>query len=71
MSSVIGFFRRQFLPLGLLTVAFVGILRPEPGIFMVRLPTQYVAVSIIFVCSGLMLRTDEMHAAFSAWRATA
>ncbi len=71
MSSVIGFFKRQFLPLGLLTVAFVGILRPEPGMFMVRLPTQYVAVSIIFVCSGLMLRTDEMHAAFSAWRATA
>ena len=39
--------------------------------FMGRLPTQYVAVSLIFVCAGLMLRTDEMHAAFSAWQATA
>ena len=37
---------------------------------MAGLPTQYAAVSVIFVCSGLMLRTDEIHAAFAAWGAT-
>ena len=37
---------------------------------MGTLPTQYVAVSIIFFCSGLLLRTDEIQAAFSAWRAS-
>lgn len=38
---------------------------------MGQLPTQYVAVSAIFVCSGLLLRTDEIRAALRAWGATA
>lgn len=71
MAAIAGFLRRQMLPLGLLTVAAVGLLWPEPGRAMGRLPTQYVAVSIIFVCSGLLLRTEEIRAALTAWRASA
>ena len=59
------------LPVGLVLVALAGMLWPEPGRVMGRLPTQYVAVSIIFICSGLLLRTDEIRAALHAWPATA
>jgi len=70
MRAVLGFLRRQMLPAGLITVAFIGLVWPEPGRYMGRLPTQYVAVSIIFICSGLVLRTADVRAAFSAWPAT-
>ena len=59
------------LPVGLVLAAVVGLVWPEPGRAMGRLPTQYVAVSVIFVCAGLLLRTDEIRAALSAWTATA
>lgn len=71
MTRVAWFLWRQFLPVGLITVAVVGVLLPAPGRFMAGLPTQHVAVAIIFVCAGLRLRTDEIRAALSAWRATA
>jgi len=64
------FLLQQNLPLGLLLAALVGILAPAPGQAMARLPTQHVAVSIIFVCAGLRLRTDHVWAALGAWRAT-
>jgi len=70
MRRLLSFLRKQFLPAGLVTVAFIGLIFPAPGQFMATLPTQYVAVSIIFICSGLVLRTDEIHAALSAWSAT-
>lgn len=65
-----GFLRRQMLPVGLVTVALIGLVWPAPGRAMAAWPTQYVAVSIIFLCSGLLLRTDEIRAALSAWPAT-
>ncbi len=71
LIRVTGFLQRQMLPVGLVLAAVVGLVWPEPGRAMGRLPTQYVAVSIIFVCAGLLLRTDEIRAALSAWRATA
>lgn len=64
------FLQKQFLPVGLVCVALVGLSTPGPGIYMATLPTQYVAVSIIFFISGLLLRTDEILAAISAWPAT-
>ena len=70
MSAIVQFLKRQFLPTGLLIVAFIGGVNPEAGLYMAALPTQYVAVSVIFACSGLMLRTDEITAAFTAWPAT-
>jgi sodium/bile acid cotransporter 7 len=70
MTSVLDFLRRQLLPVGLLSVAVVGLVWPSPGRAMGHLPTQYIAVSAIFVCAGLLLRTDEIRAAFRAWRAT-
>ncbi len=70
MSGILSFLRRQMLPVGLITVALIGLLWPTPGRAMAELPTQYVAVSIIFLCSGLLLRTDEILAAISAWPAT-
>lgn len=70
MSALTGFLRRQLLPVGLVTVALIGLVWPEPGRWMATLPTQYVAVSIIFLISGLLLRTDEIRAALSAWPAT-
>ncbi len=66
---MLGFLQRQFLPIGLLAVAAVGFFFPRPGLYMAELPTQYVAVSIIFLLSGLMLKTDEAHAALVAWKA--
>ena len=64
------FLQKQYLPVGLVTVALIGLLLPGPGIYMAALPTQYIAVSIIFFISGLLLRTDEILAAVSAWPAT-
>jgi len=64
------FLQKQFLPVGLVSVALVGLTLPAPGIYMASLPTQYIAVSIIFFISGLLLRTDEILAAVSAWPAT-
>ena len=70
MTGPLSFIRKHFLPIGLVTVALVGFAFPAPGLYMADLPTQYVAVTVIFLCSGLMLRTDEVHAALSAWSAT-
>ena len=70
MTGFFDLLRRQMLPVGLLTVALVGLLWPTPGRAMGRLPTQYIAVSAIFVCAGLLLRTDEISAALRAWRAS-
>jgi sodium/bile acid cotransporter 7 len=70
MAGLVDFLRRQMLPVGLLTVAGIGLMWPMPGRVMGQLPTQYIAVSAIFVCSGLLLRTDEIRAALRAWRAT-
>ena len=64
------FVRNQFLPLGLAVAALSGAVAPAPGQYMAALPTQQVAVVIIFFCSGLLLRLDEVKAALTAWRAT-
>jgi len=69
MSRILSTLQRQLLPLGLITVAAIGILLPRPGQFMAHLPTQYVAVATIFVCSGLLLRLQDLRAALSAWPA--
>ncbi len=66
---MLDFLQRQFLPVGLLGGAVVGFFFPRPGLYMAELPTQYVAVSLIFFLSGLMLKTDEVHAALAAWKA--
>ena len=65
------FIQKQFLPLGLLLVAFAGIFVPGPGIFMAALPTAYFVVSIIFFISGLLLKTNEIWKAIYAWQGTA
>jgi len=64
------FIQKQFLPLGLILVAVAGIFLPEPGIFMASLPTANFVVSIIFFISGLLLKTDEIWEAVSAWQGT-
>jgi sodium/bile acid cotransporter 7 len=51
-------------------VALAGLAMPQPGIYMAQLPTQYIAVNVIFLLAGLLLRTDEILAAVSAWPAT-
>ncbi len=70
VQRVARFLRRQFLPVGLVIVAVAGILYPAPGRYMAGLPTQNIAVSVIFVCAGLRLRTDEIRKALAAWSAT-
>ena len=70
MQRLTEFISKQILPIGLLTDAIVGLVFPQPGRYLATLPTQYVAVSVIFFLSGLMLRTEEMFAALSAWRGT-
>jgi sodium/bile acid cotransporter 7 len=70
MSRLLGFLKKQFLPVGLVVVALVGFVFPAPGLYMDTLPTQYIAVTFIFLLSGLMLRTDEIRAALSAWSGT-
>ncbi len=71
MSRVLSTLQRQLLPLGLIAAAVIGILLPCAGQFMAHLPTQYVAVATIFVCSGLLLRTQDLRAALSGWPAAA
>ncbi len=70
MSRLLGFLKKQFLPVGLIAVAVLGFVFPAPGLYMAGLSTQHIAVTLIFLCSGLMLRTDEVHAALSAWSGT-
>jgi len=68
---MLSFLKKQFLPVGLITVALIGFFFPAPGLYMAQWPiAQFVAVAIIFVCSGLVLRTDEIRAALSAWSAS-
>ena len=64
------FLKKQFLPIGLVLAAVVGIAYPAAGVKAAAMPTQYVAVFLIFLCSGLMLRTAEIRAALSAWSGT-
>ena len=66
----LGLLQSQFLPIGLVTAAGVGVFFPTPGQYMAELPTQYIAVSFIFLLAGLMLKTDEVRAALAAWQAT-
>ena len=70
MSRLLGFLIKQFLPVGLVAVVLLGLIFPAPGRYFASLSTQYLAVGIIFLCSGLMLKTEEIYAAISAWRAT-
>ncbi|MEW6750050.1 MAG: bile acid:sodium symporter [Candidatus Latescibacterota bacterium] len=67
---MLSFLYQQFLPIGLAAAAAAGLLLPAAGCYVAALPTQQVAVSIIFVCAGLRLRTDEVWTALWAWRAT-
>ena len=62
------FIQKQFLPLGLLLAVCVGIFFPAPGIYMAQLPTASVVISIIFFIAGLLLKTDEIWRAVSAWK---
>lgn len=71
MGRLAAFAKKHFLPIGLVSVALVGLSFPRPGIYMAGLPTQYLAVSIIFICSGMLLRTSEIRSALTAWKATA
>ncbi len=71
MDRLPAFLKKHFLPIGLVGVALFGLWVPSPGIYMAGLPTQYVAVGIIFICSGMLLRTSEVRSALSAWKATA
>jgi sodium/bile acid cotransporter 7 len=70
MDRLPAFLKKHFLPIGLVSVALLGLGFPDPGIYMAGLPTQYVAVGIIFICSGMLLRTREVRTALSAWKAT-
>ena len=70
MGRLLDLLKKQFLPIGLVAAAVIGLAFPAPGLYMAEQPTQYIAVTIIFLCSGLMLRTDDIHAALSAWSAT-
>ena len=70
MVQLPAFLKKHFLPIGLVSVALVGLSFPRPGIYMAGLPTQYLAVSIIFICSGMLLRTSEVRTALTAWKAT-
>ncbi len=65
---MLSFFKKQFLPVGLVVAALLGMIYPDAGQAAARWPTQYVAIFAIFLTSGLMLRTDEIRAALSAWR---
>ena len=66
------FLQKQFLPVGLVFVALVGLSIPEPGIYMATLPTQYVAVSIIFfvfdVNNDDSLSYEEFFNALKTWK---
>ncbi|MDP7395339.1 MAG: bile acid:sodium symporter, partial [Lentisphaeria bacterium] len=64
------FIKKQFLPLGLIVAAIIGITLPAPGIWMSQMPTALVAVTIIFLISGLVLKTDDIKVALGAWTAT-
>jgi solute carrier family 10 (sodium/bile acid cotransporter), member 7 len=70
MARLRRFLLQHSLPLGLLVAAAAGILAPAPGRALAKLPTQHLAVGVIFVCAGLRLRTDEVRAALAAWPAT-
>ncbi len=61
------FLKKQFLPIGLVVAALLGMAYPDAGQAAARWPTQYVAIFAIFLTSGLMLRTDEIRVALSAW----
>ena len=63
------FLYSYYLPIGLLSIIVLGALWPTPGLFFNNIQFKYVSVPVIFLISGLKLKTDEIREAFKAWRA--
>ena len=70
------FVLKHFLPLGLLLAILVGCTLPELGVAAASIRmggwgvVQTVCVALIFIISGLTLKTDDMMKAVRAWKAT-
>ena len=60
---------KNFLPISLLFFVILGILAPEPGVFLGKLPTHYVCVVGLFFHSGLKLKTGEVKDALKSIKA--
>ena len=60
---------KNFLPISLITAVVFGTLVPQPGVFFNHKATSYVCISIMFLYSGLFLRTSAMKDAIKAYKA--
>ncbi len=71
------FLLKHFLPLGLLLAILLGLTVPQLGVAVASLKVgdwglvQTFAVCLIFIISGLTLKTDDIKKALRAWQATA
>lgn len=60
---------KNHLPIGLVLVIILGSLWPKPGVYLGKAKMQYVCVVIIFFCSGLKLKTDDIKEALKSVKA--
>lgn len=69
LRAVRAFLFKQQLPVGLIFVVILGGAWPTPGVALSKLPTNYICVVIIFLISGLKLKTDDIKDAIKSWKA--
>ena len=70
LRAVGAFLFKHHLPLGLIFAVTLGGLWPTPGVALSKLPTSYVCVIIIFLISGLKLKTDDIKTALKSWKSS-
>ena len=67
LDALGSFCLQHFLPLGLVTLVIFGALVPAPGKALSSGPTSEICMSIIFVISGLTLKTADIKEAVHEW----
>ncbi|XP_065185092.1 uncharacterized protein LOC135815693 [Sycon ciliatum] len=68
LRKVGAFAFKHHLPLGLLFAVLLGALWPTPGVAVSKIPANYICVILIFLLSGLKLKTDDVKEALKSWK---
>lgn len=63
------FVLKYFLPISLIVAVVFGTLVPAPGVFLNHKATAYICISLMFLYSGLYLRSSAIKDAVKAYKA--
>lgn len=68
-TKFLNFFLKYYLPISYVFFVIFGALVPQPGAFLDHKATNYVCVIVIFLISGLYLRTSEIKDVVTSYKA--